>query len=108
MRGGAAGVIVGKKRLVWLEPDKEQPAWEYGFVAPVVGQPECIDNMLVVADLQGNILGLDPRSGDPLGPGYRLKANEAPTATPLGFGTGQVFIPLMDGTAMVLPLAKLR
>ncbi len=107
-RGGGAGVNVGKNRLVWLDPSKEETTWEYTFVAPIVGQPELIEGVLVVADLQGNILGLDPTIGVPVGPGYRLKANEAPTATPMSFGKGQVFMSLMDGTAMVLPLSKLR
>jgi hypothetical protein len=108
MRGQNAGVIVNNNRLVWLDPAKDQPLWEYTFVAPIVGQPELIEGLLVVADLQGGIVGLDPTNGNPVGAGYRLKANEAPTATPLPFGAGRVFVPLMDGTAMVLPIAKLR
>ncbi len=106
VRGGGVGVIVGKNRLDWLDPNKDQPAWAYNFAAPIVGQPEMVEGVLVVADLQGNILGLDPATGDPVGPGYRLKANEAPTAAPIAFGKGQVFMPLMDGTAVVLPLSK--
>jgi tetratricopeptide (TPR) repeat protein len=108
VRGGGTAVVVGKNRLVWLEPGKDQPAWAYDFVAPIVGQPEMVEGLLVVADLQGNILGLDPTTGNPVGPGYRLKANEAPTTAPIAFGQGQVFMPLMDGTAVVLPLSKLR
>jgi hypothetical protein len=108
VRGGGAGLVVGKNRLVWLDPVKDQPAWEYAFVAPIVGQPELVEDLLVVADLQGAIMGLDPGTGNPAGPGYRLKANEAPAAAPLAFGAGLVFMPLMDGTVMVLPLDKLR
>ncbi len=107
-RGDNAGLVINHNRLVWLDPAKEQPLWEYTFAAPIVGQPELIDGVLVVADLQGGIVALDPPTGSPVGPGYHLKANEAPTATPLPFGKGQAFLPLMDGTAMVLPIAKLR
>lgn len=107
-RGKYAGVIVDRNRLVWLDPDRDQPLWEYAFVAPIVGQPELIDGLLVVADLQGGIVALDPATGSPTAPGYHLKANEAPTATPLGFAPSQLFVPLMDGTGMVVPLAKVR
>jgi outer membrane protein assembly factor BamB/tetratricopeptide (TPR) repeat protein len=108
VRGAGVGVVVGKNRLVWLDPDKEQPAWEYTFLAPVVGLPELVEGVLIVADLQGGIMGFDPATGKSIGPGYRLKANEAPAATPVAFGAGQVFVPLMDGTAMLVPLTELR
>jgi len=62
----------------------------------------------VVADLQGGITGLDPATGNPAGPGYRLKANEAASSAPVAFGPGQVLVPLMDGTAMMLPVESLR
>jgi hypothetical protein len=108
VRAGGVGVVIGNNRLVWLDPATDQLAWEYSFVAPIVGQPELVEGLLVVADLQGGIMGLDPATGNPAGPGYRLKANEAPTAAPVAFGMGQLFVPLMDGTVMVLPMDRLR
>jgi tetratricopeptide (TPR) repeat protein len=108
VRGKGVGVVVGKTRLVWLNPDEDQPAWEYAFVAPIVGKPELVEGLVVVADLQGGIVGIDPATGSPAGPGYRLKANVAPTAAPVAFGPGRLFVPLMDGTVMLLPLEKLR
>jgi hypothetical protein len=108
VHAGGIGVIVGKNRLIWLDPNQEQSAWEYSFVAPIVGQPELVEGLLLVADLQGGITALDPATGTPVGSGYRLKANEAPASAPLAFGPGQLFVPLMDGTAMVIPMDKLR
>lgn len=108
VRGDGFGSVVGKKRLVWMDPAKEQPLWEYTFVGQVVGQPEVVDGLLIVADLTGAITALDPASGRPAGPGYRLRANVAPSATPLPFGPGRVWLPLTDGTGIVLPLAILR
>ena len=102
------GCVVGKKRLVWLDPSKDEPAWEYTFVGQVVGQPELVDGLLVVADMAGTITALDPATGRPQGDGYRLKANVAPSATPLPFGPGRVWLPLADGTGIVLPLEMLR
>ncbi len=108
VRGAHAGVVVGKKRLVWLDLKKDaQPAWEFSFVAPIVCAPELVDGLVVVADLQGGIIGLDPATGNPAGAGYRLKANEATTAAPMAFGS-DLFLPLMDGSIMLLPTAKLR
>ena len=107
-RGKGVGIIVSKNRLLWLDADKDQPLWEYTFVAPVIGQPELVDGLLVVADLQGNIVALDPADGRPAGTGYRLQSNQAPAATPVPFGAGRLFVPLMDGTVLLVPLEKLR
>jgi hypothetical protein len=107
-RGQGVGLIVGRIRLVWLDPGKDEPAWEYTFVAPVVGQPEVVDGVLVAADLQGGILAIDPATGNPVGPGYRLKTNQAAAAAPVPFGDREAFVLLMDGTALILPIDRLR
>lgn len=49
-----------------------------------------------------------PHSHETGCPGYRLKANEAPIAAPVAFGPGQLFVPRMDGTVLLLPVARLR
>ncbi|MBI2806007.1 MAG: PQQ-binding-like beta-propeller repeat protein [Planctomycetes bacterium] len=107
VRGGKIGCIVGRTRLVWHDPDKDEPIWAYSF-ADVVGAPNLIDGVLVVADVAGQLLALDPASGRPLGPGVTLRANVAPTAAPVAFGPGRAFVPLTDGTILLLPLEKLR
>jgi hypothetical protein len=107
VRAGKIGCVVGKNRLVWLDPVKDEPAWQYTF-ADIVGEPHLIDGVLVVADVAGQVLALDPGSGRSVGPGLTFKANVAATAAPMPFGPGQAFVPLTDGTVIVLPLAKLR
>ena len=67
-----------------------------------------IDGVLVVGDVAGQFIALDPVSGRRLGAKLTLKANVAPTAAPLPFGPGRAFVPLTDGTIMILPLEKLR
>ena len=107
VRAGKIGCIAGKSRLVWLDPNQDGPLWQYS-VPDIIGEPHLIDGILVIADAAGQFRALDPSSGRPLGPVLTLKANVAATAAPLPFGLGRAFVPLTDGTAMVLPLAKLR
>ncbi len=108
VRAGKIGCVVGRNQLVWLDPDQEKAAWAYAFDADVVGAPHLIDGVLVVGDVAGQFSALDPASGRPLGAKLTLKANVAPTATPLPYGPGQAFVPLTDGTIIIVPLAKLR
>jgi outer membrane protein assembly factor BamB len=108
VRAGKIGCVVAKNRLVWIDPSEKTPAWEYAFVADVVGAPHLMDGMLVVGDIAGQFVALDPATGRPLGPDLTLKANLAPVAAPLPFGPGRAFAPLTDGTIVIVPLDKLR
>jgi outer membrane protein assembly factor BamB len=108
VRGGKIGCVVGRNQLVWLDPEQEKAAWAYGFDADVVGAPHIIDGMLIVGDVAGQFIALDPVSGRPLGVKRTLKANVAPTVAPLPYGAGRAFVPLTDGTILLLPLEKLR
>ena len=109
VRDGKLGCVVAKNRLVWLDPDNQDAfAWEYTFTADIVGEPHVINGMLVVADVAGHFVALDPLSGRALGAGLTMKANVAATAAPLPFGAGRAFVPLTDGTVVLLPLEKLR
>jgi hypothetical protein len=108
VRAGKIGCVIGGNQLVWLDPDQDKVAWAYGFDADVVGAPHVIDGMLVVGDVAGQFIALDPFSGRKLGAKLTLKANVAPTAAPLPYGPGRAFVPLTDGTIIILPLEKLR
>ncbi len=107
LRAGKIGCVVAKTRLVWLDPTQDAPAWEYTFVAEIVGEPHVIEGKLVIADVAGQMAALDPANGSSLGPVLRLRANVAPTAAPVPFGPGRAFVPLTDGTIVILPLEKL-
>jgi outer membrane protein assembly factor BamB len=108
-RGGMAGCVVGKRRLVWLDPAKDDPLWTYESRGEdIVGRPQVADGMVLVADLSGRFVGLDPATGQARGPGYLLRASVGPAATPVGFGPGRAFAPLTDGTVLLLPLHQLR
>ncbi len=100
VRGPHVGVIVGDKRMVWLDPSKDQPLWEYDFVAPVVGEPNVLGDKLIVADLAGKITTLDTVTGRPVGSEYTFRANVAAVAAPVPSDEATVFIPLTDGTGV--------
>jgi outer membrane protein assembly factor BamB len=108
VRAGKIGCVVGRNRLVWLDPNEDKFVWEYTFAADIVGEPNLLDGKLVVADVAGHFVALEPSNGRPLGGGLTMKANVAPTAAPLPFGPGRAFVPLTDGTIVLLPLEKLR
>src|SRR5205085_812323 len=102
--------IVDRKRLVWLDPAKDKPAWEYTAESDsIVGQPQLVGkNLLVIAEQSGRYVGIDPATGQQQGKGYTLKASVAPAATPVAFGPDRVFAPLTDGTVMLLSMDHFR
>jgi outer membrane protein assembly factor BamB len=109
VRGGQAACVVGGRRLVWLDPEKPDPLWTY--VSPgegIVGRPQLADGLVLVADVSGRFVALDPLTGQPRGPGYQLRASVGPAAAPVGFGPGRAFAPMTDGTVLMLPLHYLR
>jgi outer membrane protein assembly factor BamB len=101
VQGSGIGCVIGKNRLVWIDPGEVTPLWEYAL-GEIVGVPQLVDGVLVVANLAGQFMGLDPATGRRRGPGYTLKANVAPTASPVPFGPERLFAPLSDGTIMLL------
>lgn len=107
LRDGSIGVIVDRKRLVWIDPGKAPIAWEHKAGEEIVGEPRVIAGMVVIADQSGRFLGVDPLTGLPHGMGYSVKASVAPAATPVGFGKGRLFAPLTDGTILLLSMRQL-
>lgn len=109
VRGSLLGCVMDHQRLVWLDPAKDLPLWEYRDGSDViVGQPQIVNDIVVVAHRSGHFVGLDPATGRPFGPGYRLRANVAPVSAPVEFGSGRVFAPLTDGTVLMMSLLHLR
>ncbi|HEY1860138.1 MAG TPA: PQQ-binding-like beta-propeller repeat protein, partial [Gemmataceae bacterium] len=109
VRGRRVGCVVDSRRLVWIDPAREQPLWDYKSPTEgIVGEPGIVANMIVVADQSGRFVGLDPADGTPFGPGYAMQANTTPICSPVAFGADRAFAPLADGTILLLPLARLR
>jgi outer membrane protein assembly factor BamB len=107
--GNDVGVIVDRNRLVRITWDKPEPVWEYKSQAEaIVGIPQIIDDLLVVADQAGHFIGLDPGTSKPRGKGYKLHTSAGPAASPVKFGDGQAFASLTDGTILLLDLEQLR
>jgi hypothetical protein len=106
-RGERIGCVVDRRRLVWLDADRNEPAWQHEATAEIVGQPQLVHGLIAVADISGRFIGLDPSNGHALGDGYRL-AGAAPAAAPIAFGASQLFAPLTDGTILLLSTEQLR
>ncbi len=107
--GVRIGCVIDQRQLVWLDPAREEQLWSYPLNGEaIVGQPHVIEDMLVLAFQSGRYIGLDFKSGKEQGPGYTLRASVAPAATPVPYGNGLLFTPLSDGTALLMPLERLR
>src|SRR5205085_90745 len=99
------GCVVDRRTLVWVDPAREGVLWRFEAGGDgIVGQPQILEGLVVVADVAGHFTGLDPKTGTPRGKGYALKASAAPTATPVAYGPGRAFVPLTDGTVFLLAL----
>lgn len=103
------GCVLDRRRLVWIDPAKEKELWTYSTDGPaIVGHPQWIEDMLVIALQSGHYVGIDPKTGEARGPGYMLRTSAAPAAVPMPFGRGRMFAPLSDGTALLLSVDLLR
>lgn len=105
--GDRIALAVDRRKLVWLNPDADAPAWVYttdgdGIESP----PRLVDGRLIVADLRGRFVALDPATGQATGR-YDVTAEAAPASAVTPFGPGRLFAPLTDGAALLLPLTDL-
>jgi outer membrane protein assembly factor BamB len=107
--GDHIGCVVDGRRFVWLNPDRDQPSWQYETpYAGIVGQPHLSKGLVVVADLAGRLVGLDPATGRPAGREYRMGKGAIPAAAPVPFGAEQLFVPVTDGSVLLPPIEQLR
>lgn len=106
LRGPRLGCVVDRTLLLWLDPSRDTPLWQYRSPDVLEGQPRLIGPSLVLADLRGRYVCLDPETGKAnSAAGYQLRASVAPAGSPVAFGSDKVLAPLSDGTALLLPLA---
>ncbi|HVS34993.1 MAG TPA: hypothetical protein VMS17_05385, partial [Gemmataceae bacterium] len=109
---GAAriGCVVDANRLLWIDPEKDSVLWTYPAKpgAALVGRPRLVAGMVVAADESGRIVGLKPETGESAGFEYQLQGSAAPTATPVGFGSDRLFVPLTDGTVLLPKVERMH
>jgi hypothetical protein len=109
IQGKRVGCVVDGTRLVWIDPSRDRPVWEFkGTRQEIVGEPQIVAGMVLVADQSGRFVGLDPEDGIPVGPGYMLQGTVTPICSPTAFGPDRAFAPLADGTILLLSLQRLR
>ncbi len=103
------GCVVDQRRLAWIDPTADKALWTTPpFAKPIQGQPQLVEGVLVVADQSGKFVGLDPATGTEVGPGYALHGSVAPTTSPAGFDANRLFVPLSDGTILLVPTNYFR
>src|SRR5262249_36831348 len=105
LRGQRIGCIVNRNEIVWIDPANEKINWRFTRKGEgIIGEPQLVNQMLVVADVSGKFIALNPETGQQIGKEYELSAGAAPVATPAAFGANEALVPLTDGTVFVLPL----
>jgi outer membrane protein assembly factor BamB len=109
LRGSLVGCVIDRQRLVFVDPAKRGIVWQYGEPdAAIVGIPQSLDGKLIVAHQTGWFVALDPATGKRIGAGHRLGVHVAPATTAVPFGKDRLFVPLTDGTVMLLTQKQLR
>jgi outer membrane protein assembly factor BamB len=94
-------VVLGRRRLVWLDPDKNQTVWAWTCPdGDIVGHPRILDGRLLVADQSGKIRTIDPATGT-VELRYELQGDVAPACAGVPWGADRLFVPLTDGTALL-------
>jgi hypothetical protein len=106
--GSTVACVVDGRRLIAVDSQKNKILWRMKAGAEIVGRPALVNQLLIVVDMEGRFVGLDPATGKQRGKGYKLKANAAPASGPLPFGPDRVFAPLTDGTVLLLPTKRLK
>jgi hypothetical protein len=105
LRGSALGCVLDRGRLVWLDLDRSEPLWEHLAADTIVGQPQIVHGAVLVADVSGKVVALDPANARQRGAGLNLQGTVVAAGAPVGFGAERIFLPLSDGT-ILLPAAK--
>jgi hypothetical protein len=106
-RGGGLLCVVGKTRLVWLEPRKAQIAAQHACLATVVGLPRLQGDCLLTADTSGRIDWLDIKAGFELKESYVITPQAAAVGTPLVLA-GRLIVAMSDGTLLIGPRVRER
>jgi hypothetical protein len=105
--GETVACVVDRDRLVWLDSRDHQNLREFRTQgAAIVGQPRLVGDSILVADESGRVVTLDPVRGAPLGNPSDVPPGTSPAAAPVAFGPDNAFVPLTDGTVLLLPLRK--
>jgi hypothetical protein len=107
--GWRIGCVLDGRRLIWLDPTQAQPLWTYSTDGPaIIGHPQRVGDILVAALQSGLYVGINPKTGQAEGRRYTLRTSAAPAAPAMPFGPRQLFASLTDGTALLIPLDRLR
>jgi hypothetical protein len=101
--GDRIGCVVDHARLVWLDPAQDQAKWTYvSDAGGIRGLPLVFDQRVHVAELGGTMLLLDLEKGE-VKARRKPRCQAAPATTPAPLTATLAIVPLLDGTALLLP-----
>jgi hypothetical protein len=105
IRGAQMLCIVGQRRLVAIDPQKEGLIWAAEPTShAIVGEPVQMGDGYLLADESGHYVMIDALTGRPRGQSLQVRGSLGPAATPVAYGNDRIFAPLTDGTFMLLRL----
>jgi outer membrane protein assembly factor BamB len=105
--GGSIGCVVEKNRLVWFDPAREEPRWEYSGPQDIIGRPPLVHGWVLAADLSGQVAALDPATGA-RDTARTVPTSASPATAPVAFGADRVFLTLDNGTVVLYQLEQVR
>jgi outer membrane protein assembly factor BamB len=110
LRGKHIICILDRRQIVAMDPDQDKPAWTYADPdgAPIVGLPQGVGDRLLVAHLSGKVVSLEGATGQLRGKGFTIRASAAPSAAPAPFGADRVFVPLTDGSVLLVTVDEIE
>ncbi|MBX9680776.1 MAG: PQQ-binding-like beta-propeller repeat protein [Gemmataceae bacterium] len=106
--GSDFALIVDRKRLVWMDAERDPARWQRDFDAELAGGPLRMGADIIVADLAGRVWRLDPQTGDPRDdrPAFVSRSAAAPAVGPIPLDGQRILLILDDGTGRVVSLGK--
>jgi outer membrane protein assembly factor BamB len=102
-------VIIDGKHVIALQPDRDNPTWHFEVPGgTTIGQPSEFAGKIALADSQGRVWLIDASTGKAtLANGFTLPGSSVAAAAPVALGADRLFVPLADGTAIVLTTRQL-
>jgi outer membrane protein assembly factor BamB len=98
--------VTADNRVACLVPNQPEPRWiSEPFEGRICGQPQPLDDTLLVADESGHVAGIGIDDGQRRWhASLNVEAN--PSATPVAFGDQRMLVPIADGTLLDLPIPQ--
>jgi hypothetical protein len=107
IRGKQVACVVNRKRLVLFDLASPRSLWQTEpMTHAIVGEPQLIGDGFLIADQAGHYITVDAVTGQQRGNALQIRGSAGPATAPTAFGEDRAFVPLTDGTVMLLGLRR--